>query len=109
MKHIKLFENKWTENKLKSFISDSDEIRTLIKEFLLIEKYIKYEDEIINFHFENMPDHSECIIIEILIGEKLKNSEKVDHVYLEEPYEMKNLYTFINDPEAYRNSKKYNI
>lgn len=109
MKHIKLFENKWTENKLKSFIAENVEICALIKEFLLIEKYIKYNDEIISFYFENMSNNSECIIIEILIGENLKNSEKVDHVSLEESYEIENLYTFINDPEAYRNSKKYNI
>jgi len=109
MKHIGLYEKTWNETILKRFIKEKEGIYNLIKKFLIEEGYtvnmgvIKNGDAIIDVYFANN-DGRDFLVVKI---EDI-NGQDEDSVLID-GLDLENLYKFIDNPELYKNTKKYNL
>ncbi len=109
MKHLRIFENINTEKLVKDTMDEYERICDLICEFINLEKLypcfpIKY---VMRYYFDEFEDNQIALFAQV---------QNVDTKYDEdclismiEGQNLENLYIYINDPEQYKSSKKYNI
>ena len=121
MKYLKLYEKKWNKNKLDSFLFDKEEICNLIKEFI-IEEYPNYCEDIysvISFRLtnndsvlytssgnvSNVKNNPKMMLVEMLI-KPMKSGITNDTFLITD---LDKLYSFIEEPDLYKSTKKYNL
>lgn len=107
MKHLQLYEKKFTINSLKKFATEKDELYELIKEYSKIQNlYVfEYTYNISNFYYEYNVEKvgDEVIIVSVIDDVSSKELE---------PYmisDVDDLNRFIQNPKVYINQKKYNL
>lgn len=108
MKHLKLYEKKFNKNSLKKFAEEKDELYRLIKEYSILNNIFEFEtnDEVIDFYYEHNYQKvgDEVIIVSI---ENTKVFDDEDKVY--SITNLDDLNKYIEDPEIYTSTKKYNL
>ena len=98
MKHLKIFENKnnkWTENRIKNLIKETNDLD------ILLTLYLEHKDEPIeniNYYYFNN-ENTLTIMCYDPDGEYI--AYEVDNI--------KDMLRFINNPEFYEEQKKYNL
>lgn len=111
MKHLKIYELKKSENLVMNTMNEYDKICALICDFINLEKLyscgpVKY---VIRYYFENN--------IEV-DGDVGMFTDNVNMDYKESDdcpgsmivgKDLENLYSYIDNPDVYKNTKKYNM
>ena len=111
MKHLRIYENKKSENLVTNAMKEYDKICDLICEFINLEKLypcepIKY---VIRYYFENnVNDKDDVAMFTENVNMNFKNVDGCENSMIIGK-DLENLYSFIDNPEVYKNTKKYNI
>lgn len=109
MKHLKLYEKKFNENSLKKFAEEKEELYSLIKEYSIINNLYDFDEDdiVIDIYYEhNVAKIGDEVIIVTTINSKTAE-QREDKFY---PIsELDDLNRFIENPERYKTSKKYNL
>jgi len=101
MKYLKKYENLSTAEKMvKNAFDEYDRICDLITDFIKFEKIVNFNIKyVFRYYFENDEDENGEYIVAIFDDE--------------EPgiiiHNLEDLYRFIDNPEQYKSSKKYNL
>jgi len=109
MKYLKLYENKWSENELKKFSEEKHEVYDLLKEFMIEENFTENFDSILNFYFASIGSSDEIVVVRFLSNIGKGGDKYHEDVIGITGQDLNNFYQFMNDPELYRSSKKYNL
>ncbi|MCK9415889.1 hypothetical protein M0Q97_04445 [Candidatus Dojkabacteria bacterium] len=111
MKYLKVFEKKWNQSDLRNLLNDYDEVKNLIKDFIVynFDEYGYTDDKdaedngirkIQEFYYILTPD-------EVLrVHFRTKYLGKI--VDIKDDYLIK-LFKFLKNPNMYKNIKKYNL
>lgn len=113
MKYLKQFENNNIEKTLKSVADEHSVYCDLIKDFINIEKLWEdlYKKEITSVTFYYY-EHDFAVvgdetIIAVIEENYLSDDENIPIAISEDMFDK--LYKFIENPELYKNSKKFNV
>lgn len=110
MKHLKLYEKNYNENSLESFFEEKQSFYDKIKDFLLFEEHdITDQDIIIDMYFYKDDDIEKCIIVRAMYQDDNNKYHYHEDSIVIENNELPNLYRFMENPETYKSSKKYNL
>lgn len=99
MKYLNLYENKWNENSFKKFIDKKEKLYGLVKNFLIEEEYVLEKAYITDVYFANDGDKRFLVV-------RVENNKADDTILITD---LENLYRYINDPELYIKTQKYNL
>lgn len=107
MKHLKLYEKKFNKNSLKKFAEEKDELYRLIKEYSILNNIFEFEtnDEVIDFYYEHNYQKvgDEVIIITAM------NTKNIEETVYYSITNLDDLNKYIEDPEIYTSTKKFNL
>lgn len=110
MKHIKLFENNSGKLQLQNAMDEYDKIGKLIRDFINFEGLVtegKIKDVVYYYYETNVEKVGDKILF-VVFGDYEKNRLDVPAIMILNEDEKK-LYKFIEDPDLYMNTKKYNM
>jgi len=111
MKHLKIYENKKSENLVTNAMKEYDKICDLICKFINLEKLypcepIKY---VIRYYFErSMEEEGDIAMFTSNVNMNYKEEDGCESSMIIGK-DLENLYSFIDNPEVYKSTKKYNM
>jgi hypothetical protein len=111
MKHLRLFENteNWSLSKIEGIHDDLDKMKDLIFEYLILNNLIQVEEKRSYYYvLEFWLDEEEDIFFSVKIKNIIRKKDKeFDYDFTKQQFN--DLLIFMNDPEIYKNTKKYNL
>ena len=108
MKHIKIFENEHLKisNLIESLSEQKNELYFNAKIFLENEINLKHVYQIIDMYYED--DNKDELYIIYLMEYSIDNIFEMDNITITSE-ELNNFHLYIENPEQYMQSKKYNL
>ena len=109
MKHLQLYEKKFTKNSLKKFAKEKNELYELIKEYSIINKLYVFEkdDIVIDFYYEhNYKILGDEVIIVSTINNRTMEQREDKYYAIADLYD---LNRFLENPKIYKTGNKYNL
>ena len=108
MKYLRLFENKDTEEMVENAIENYNIVGDLIRDF------IKYEDpemdirDVYYYYYEHdLEKINDTGLIISYTDSRRRTSDEYVHLIYED--DLEKLYKFMEDPELYKATNKYNL
>lgn len=107
MKYLKLFENINGKNKIQNLLYEYNKMCNMLQDFIILENKVNKEDirDVYMFYYESNLDE---IGKESLVVSFVDKDREYGGTILNEK-ELEKLYKFIENPELYKQTKKYNL
>ena len=99
----------WTENKIRKMYEEDSNLGELVLKYLELNRLELFQDNRIYYHLDQYwfeEDYGNLFNVYYTHG-GYKRKETITYEFPD--YEFKDLLVYMNNPEAYENSKKFNI
>lgn len=99
----------WSENKIRKMYDEKFDLSTLVLDFLEIHHKELFQDEKIYYFLDQFwfEEDDENLFNVLYNHSGYNRKETISHEFQNEEFE--NLLSYMNNPEMYKNARKYNI